>query len=229
MSECPHPERERHEWYLMLGGGYYCRACGAEEGSKTVRADKDYYETPDEATYPIMAECIQHGLVDGWDTVLDLGCGDGRLGRAAGAAYEFETGGKATVTGVEADAERWGIARRNGVRCYAGELAMYDHDSLAVSPGLVISNPPFSAALEFLEFALAYHLYDHSDVLFLLPVGYLGSQGRHEFWKANPPDAMRVFSKRLSFTGDGKTANADYAWFYWGGALGGLKGIDFYL
>jgi SAM-dependent methyltransferase len=192
------------------------------------RSDKDFYETPEVATYPIMVECIQNGLVDRWGTVLDLGCGDGRLGRAAGAAYEFETGLKALVRGVEIDPDRAEIASRNGVMVSEGPLEFYDGDTLATQPGLVISNPPFSAALEFLEFALNYHRLTYSDVLFLLPVGYLGSQHRHAFWKANPPDAMRVFSKRLSFTGDGKTANADYAWFYWGGALGGLKGIDFY-
>jgi hypothetical protein len=190
------------------------------------RSDKDFYETPEAATYPIMAECIMGGPADDWHVVLDLGCGDGRLGRAATAAYEFaDPDVKGTTYGVEIDPERAEIASRNGVLTSEGPLEFFDHQQVP-APDLVISNPPFSEALEFLEFAHAYKSYGHHpEILFLLPVGYLGSRGRHAFWKANPPDAMRVFSKRLSFTGDGKTANADYAWFYWGGAL---QGIDFY-
>jgi hypothetical protein len=195
------------------------------------RHDKDFYETPEAARYPIMNECILSGAAVDWPVVLDLGCGDGRLGRDAGAAFEFCTydsynqpQGRAHITGIEVDPGRAAQANRNGVEVVEATLYQVDWMALEV-PSLVISNPPFSAALEFLEFAHEIRDESHADVLFLLPVGYLGSQGRHAFWSEHQPDAMRVFSTRLSFTGDGKTANADYAWFYWGDAL---RGIDFY-
>jgi SAM-dependent methyltransferase len=192
------------------------------------RNDKDFYETPEEARYPIMNECILEGAAQDWPVVLDLGCGDGRLGRDAGAAYNFCNSeavyDKAHVTGIEVDPERAAIANRNGVEVIEAPLELVDWREF-VAPHLVISNPPFSRALEFLEFAHDARDEVNCDVLFLLPVGYLGSQGRHAFWSKHQPDAMRVFSRRLSFTGDGKTANADYAWFYWGDAL---RGIDFY-
>jgi trans-aconitate methyltransferase len=192
------------------------------------RDPKDFYETPDAATYPILAELIAAHGADHWERVFDLGCGDGRLGIGAVAAKRFANPlTDSAAFGIEADPDRAQQARDNGFEyVYTGFLEEADYSMTdPPPPDLVISNPPFSNALLFLETALQFHREAHSDVLFLLPVGYLGSQGRHAFWKANPPDAMRVFSKRLSFTGDGKTANADYAWFYWGGAL---QGIDFY-
>jgi hypothetical protein len=192
------------------------------------RDPKDFYPTPEEATYPILSELISNGAADGWYEILDLGSGDGRLGASAKAAAEFaDPGMERTASGVELD-DDMGDRSLGMLDCvHYGDLRNMDGD-LWPDPDLVISNPPFTLALEFLEFALNYHRLEFAfaDVLFLLPVGYMGSQKRHAFWKANPPDAMRVFSKRLSFTGDGKTANADYAWFYWGGAL---QGIDFYL
>lgn len=194
------------------------------------RDPKDFYETPQNATYPIMAECIMSGVADHWEAVLDLGCGDGRLGLSAKAAYNFSRSesmlSEGLVEGVELDEERAAKATLNGVD-YVYQMPLADVNEVT-TPDLIIANPPFSMALDFLVWAAAARRAtagDLADVLFLLPLGYMASQGRHPFWKLNPPDALRVHSSRLSFTGDGKTANADYGWFYWGA---GLQGIDFY-
>lgn len=191
------------------------------------RDPKDFYETPEKATYPIMVECIMSGVADLWEVVLDLGCGDGRLGLSAKAAYNFSRSesmlSEGVAQGIELDEERAHKATLNGVD-YVYNMALSDVGEVT-PPDLVIANPPFSMALDFLVWAAGLRAESGADVLFLLPLGYMASQGRHPFWKLNPPDALRVHSSRLSFTGDGKTANADYGWFYWGG---GLRGIDFY-
>ena len=83
----------------------------------------------------------------------------------------------------------------------------------------IITNPPFSLAQEFVTHALTLS----DDVMMLLPLGFLGSQKRRDWFVVNEPAALFVLSQRPSFTGDGKTDAADYAWFYWGNRWGGIN------
>lgn len=76
---------------------------------------------------------------------------------------------------------------------------------------LIISNPPFSLALEFLQKSLQ----EAGTVCYLLRLNFLGSQKRRAFWQANRPSHVLVLSKRPCFTGDGKTDSIEYAWFCW--------------
>lgn len=82
---------------------------------------------------------------------------------------------------------------------------------------LILTNPPFSLAQEFIEHSLA-----HADtVIMLLRLNYLGSIKHHEWWKEHSPDALHVLSKRPSFTGKGTDAT-EYAWFLWGNVKPGV-------
>lgn len=75
----------------------------------------------------------------------------------------------------------------------------------------IITNPPYSLAQEFVEKA-------HNDadvVIMLLRMGFLESMRREEFWKKYPLDNLITLSKRPSFTEDGKTDGAGYAFFVW--------------
>lgn len=74
---------------------------------------------------------------------------------------------------------------------------------------LIITNPPFSLAQEFLEKSL-----QESDLVFyLLRLNFLGSQKRKTFFnKVGTPDKLFILSKRPSFTGGG-TDSVEYAWF----------------
>lgn len=76
---------------------------------------------------------------------------------------------------------------------------------------IIITNPPYSLAQEFVTKALT----EAPVVVMLLRLGFLASQKRKEWLKANPPTSLIVLSKRPSFTGDGKTDGADYAWVVW--------------
>lgn len=75
----------------------------------------------------------------------------------------------------------------------------------------IITNPPYSLAQEFVEKA-------HKDadvVIMLLRLGFLESSKRFDFWGEYPVDHLITLSKRPSFTGDGKTDGAGYAYFIW--------------
>jgi len=76
---------------------------------------------------------------------------------------------------------------------------------------LIITNPPFSLALEFLKKSLQ----EAKTVIYLLRLNFLGAQIRHDFWAMNSPTHLFVLSKRPSFTEDGSTDSVEYAWFVW--------------
>ena len=74
---------------------------------------------------------------------------------------------------------------------------------------LIITNPPFSQALPFLEKSLA----EAKTVIYLLRLNFLASQGRKEFWSQYPPDYLFVLSKRPCFvwTCKNKTCKQKYS------------------
>lgn len=75
----------------------------------------------------------------------------------------------------------------------------------------ILTNPPFSLALEFCD-----HAIKHADeVMMLLRLNFLGSKKRKEWFKAHEPNAIFVLSERPSFV-KGKTDATEYGWFYWG-------------
>lgn len=78
------------------------------------------------------------------------------------------------------------------------------------STDLILTNPPFSIAKEFIEHSLA----KCNTCVMLLRLNYLGSISRHDWWKKHIPTALFVLSKRPSFTGKGTDAT-EYAWFVW--------------
>jgi len=76
---------------------------------------------------------------------------------------------------------------------------------------VVITNPPFNQALEFVQGAMK----DGKIVVMLLRLNWLALQKRNRFLLDNPP-SVYVLPRRPSFTADGKTDATDYAWFVWG-------------
>ena len=87
---------------------------------------------------------------------------------------------------------------------------------------LILTNPPFSLAQEFIT-----HSLEKADTVFmLLRLNFLGSIKRHDWWVKNSPSALYVLSKRPSFTGSGTDAT-DYAWFVWDTTDKIQKGVHF--
>lgn len=76
----------------------------------------------------------------------------------------------------------------------------------------VITNPPYTSAQLFIERCRL--LYPYAEVVMLLRVGFLESEGRRGFWpQVGLPD-LYVLPNRPSFLGNG-TDSAIYAWFVW--------------
>lgn len=76
----------------------------------------------------------------------------------------------------------------------------------------IVTNPPFSLALEFCDHALKHA----PHVFMLLRLNFLASRKRRDWWRSNTPSALFILSERPSFTENRKTDATDYAWFYWG-------------
>ena len=79
---------------------------------------------------------------------------------------------------------------------------------------LIISNPPFSLAQEFIDKALKDVVVGGYVVMFL-PLNYLGTDKRRDWWLNKMPKYICVHSHRPSFTPDGKTDSREYAHFIW--------------
>ncbi len=81
----------------------------------------------------------------------------------------------------------------------------------ALSFDLIMTNPPFILAKEFLEKSLT----EAYNVFYLLRLGYLASKDRIEFWKRiGRPNKLMVLSQRPKFAHNASDSQ-EYAWFCW--------------
>lgn len=175
--------------------------------------------------------------------VLDLGCGDGAIGRALRHAWP-----NAAIYGIEIDrhrADASDAARTNGAigpRVYdevwladaiAVPGATYAATPWRLGADLIIANPPFGLpALQFLERALG-RLVPHGQVAFLLPTHWDHDPDvESDFARQRCLDGLRLpdgregyakleivgggpYPARPSFK-KGGTASDRYAWYMFG-------------
>lgn len=174
------------------------------------RAD-DHYATPGWVTLSV----LRYLRFEPWPTldhgcVLDPCCGEGAILDVVKS--EWGAGG----VGIEIDVARAIEAAKKGHE-------VHTRDALGAvlfwpSVDVLITNPPYGLAMEFIEKALAEYG-KLIDCAFLLRINFLGSQKRAAFHRAHPSDVY-VLPKRPSFTGKGTDAT-EYAWFVWGPGRGG--------
>lgn len=69
---------------------------------------------------------------------------------------------------------------------------------LSYKPDLIITNPPFNLAMEFIKKSLQ-DVKDNGYVVMLLRLNFLGSKERFEFFQHNLPKYIFVHHKRISF------------------------------
>lgn len=183
-------------------------ATGRSDPQKYVRNKHDFFETPAWVTRAI----LNH--LPTFPRVLDPGCGSGAILNEVRKFYD-ERGIKGEFTGI--DVQR--IAKLGGQDV---QFVCSDYLSSGVTFGavdLVICNPPYSLAKEFVERSFSHVVPRGGTVAMLLRLNWLASRSRSEWHKAHPSDVY-VLPKRPSFTPDGKTDATEYAWFVWGPGRG---------
>lgn len=102
--------------------------------------------------------------------------------------------------------------RLPGERYYAEISEGIDYLSTLFPPiDLIITNPPFSLAMEFLEKSIT----EAKTVVYLLRLTFVSSVKRSEFFQKYPPTHLFVLANRPSFRSEGGTDRTEYAWFCW--------------
>jgi hypothetical protein len=155
------------------------------------RHENDFYETP--------VWCIEAILPNlrGPKSVLDAGAGSGVIIKRCKSRWS-----RSICVGVDIIPQDRIVKRVN----FFNVVTNYD---------LVIANPPYTQALEFVEHAFKIG----KEIAFLLRLNWLGAQERAGFHRRHPADIF-VLPRRPSFTGGGGTDATEYAWFVWGPGRG---------
>lgn len=171
---------------------------------RTKRAKGDFYETPAWCVDAILPQ-----LPEGVVFAVDAGSGNGAI--AARLAAKFPD---LEIVGIEKSAELVDEARARQLRNAEFVQANFEEWSSELgAPDMIVMNPPYSRAIEFVQRALA-TVKRGGTVAVLLRLNWLASKSRREFHRKHPSD-IYVLTKRPSFTGRGTDAT-DYAWFLFG-------------
>jgi predicted RNA methylase len=161
----------------------------------------EFYRTPIEATRALIAiegDRIPHCV---WEPA----CGDGAI------AFPLSEAGRSVFATDIID---------RGYGC-VGDFLTFETDPRMSA---VVTNPPFSAAQEFVDKAFSFPSIHYCALL--LRLAFLESQKRKGWFEANPPARVHVSSRRLpmmhreSWTGPKSTSAVPYAWFIF------LRGYD---
>lgn len=156
-----------------------------------VRSAKDFYPTPSWLTEAVVLVLQRYEP----RRILEPAAGEGAIVRVLQAAFPNAVIDAGDIT-----------TGRDFLATPPPYKATYD---------LIITNPPYSLAQEFIERALELRASPRSVVAMLLRINYLGSQKRATWLRANFP-AIYVTPRRPDFTGGGGDAT-EYAWMIWDG------------
>ncbi len=156
-------------------------------GHRDIRIDQDAYSTPEWAVRLLLPH-LQRG------DVLEPCCGEGAIGKVVFEAWGGPHDVYQSIDGVELDGGRSQQALQAGyfdrIDCGQDYLTRPKNRHYP----LIITNPPFSLAMPFLEKALQ----EADTVAFLLRLAWLASAERNGFHRQNPSDLI-VLPKRPSF------------------------------
>ena len=173
------------------------------KGDKSLpkRQDFDFYPTP----LAVAQDALTHvPIMINPTCILDPGAGTGVWGKAARGLFP-----QSTITGI--DLRPVPKVPAYNFWFHADYLLM---DAAPVFD-LVIGNPPYKYAEQFVRQSMKM-LEIQGCLILLLRLNFLESQSRATgLWREHPPLKVVVSSKRVSFTGDGKTNATAYAYFIW--------------
>jgi hypothetical protein len=173
--------------------------------SKKQRHTNDNYPTPANLALEGWKLAQQYSFRQ--DKILEPGCGDNQpfLVHALGEKCRSWRG--CDVRDVKAVDDR--IVVLQGDFLEGDPIGRYE------SFDVIIANPPFVQAAEFAQKSISL-LSDLGCAVFLCRQSFhTRTKTRDEFWEDNPPIHVSTISPRPSFTGDGKTDGAEYAFYVW--------------
>ncbi|MHC4617416.1 MAG: class I SAM-dependent methyltransferase [Planctomycetota bacterium] len=182
-----------------------------KEGGRK-RHKRDFYPTPVEFCHAAMRLDAMNWFHHAHKPrVLDAGAGTGHWGQAV---LDVNLG--ASLTGVD-------LPEVAPVACYDEWHSDFFEIWAAQYTGekfdLIIGNPPYGhdSPEKWLRLIWNRLLKDAGRVYWLLRLNWFSSQGRHNrlFTQGYLPAAVYQSARRVSFTGDGKTDDTDYAMFVW--------------
>jgi len=168
-----------------------------------IRQQYDTYYTP---------ENVIHNFLDNYTlpnrkdiNILDPSAGKGSFGKVI-REKEYEN----NLTAME-------------IRKEEEKLLQEHHDNVIIDNfinaevndkyNIVIGNPPFSYALDFVKKSFDIVSSD-GIIIFLLRTAFLESKSRYDFWQKHPLSKLYVLSKRPSFDNKG-TDSCSYSFFIW--------------
>ena len=189
-------------------------------GTGYVRHPDDYFSTPGWATRAILPFLPLSGKI------FEPAAGEGAI---IAEILRF-TKGRADVWGGEIDQDRTDTANLTLVEEFGARIdgLPYVHRGDALDrpwsqSDLVVTNPPFALAMEFVQ---RFHEWvtAGATMAMLLRLNWLSSQKRARWLRENTP-SVYVLPRRPSFTGNG-TDSADYGWFVWSPSPSTVRILD---
>ena len=168
----------------------------------SIRIQSDFYATPLSVVHNFLDN---HTLKDG--NILEPTAGNGNI---VAAIREREKESKHHITSVEIRKEEYNNLCKYSDKVVIGDFLTWQPTDTYKT---IISNPPYSIALEIIN--KCFEIIDKdTEIIMLLRLAFLESKKRYEFWQKHPINKLYVLSQRPSFTGKGTDATA-YAWFIW--------------
>lgn len=168
----------------------------------TKRKEADFYQTPREA---ILSLIENYNIAKLNDQILEPSAGNGIIIQTL-----REAGIDNYIHAIE-------IREEEKAQLLKVANSVEITDFLEVEPSVfydvIIGNPPFSQAQEFIEKSLSL-LKPGGRLIFLLRTNFLESKKRFKWWQNKLPNRLYVLASRPSFTGKGTDATS-YAWFIW--------------
>ena len=168
----------------------------------SVRNPYDFYATPINVVENILSS---FDISDRGVSILEPSAGNGNISRTIKKYYPNKY-----ITSVEIrESEVLNLAE-----C-SNEVKIGDYLTMDIPNkyDIIIGNPPFNNAIEFIKKSLTL-LNDDGVLIFLLRTSFLESNRRYDFWQEHPVSGLYALSRRPSFTGSGTDA-ASYSWFIW--------------
>lgn len=168
----------------------------------------DYYVTPVKDIITFLGALDEEVSLDIWDkTILDP---------CAGGDPSHDMSYPKALREYYAIPDDWNGIKTIDIRedSLAEIKCNYIETKLDYKPFLIISNPPFNQAMEFIKKALD-DVEDGGYVAMLLRLNFLETKARKDFFDNYMPTWIFVHHKRMSFTDAGGTDSVAYCHMVW--------------